>query len=244
MTEIDKEGSKSGTPAAPSPLMTVDVPTSDASDNDDHIITTESSLVSPTSIKLPSDLSQPLEIEQNTDPYSNVTSSSVMTITTSPSPINQVSMPLQPTTKISSTPKPAMPTELSSIQGTNYNHPPLPTGPISPTSFSDTQELNTMSTSSVSETLASIRQSTEASESFLLDNSDLNNWNSDTPFTPSAFTPILSQSGPGFNAPHHHQRQFLSPTPVRPMPTQYLPRSHSLPPFHMRSYRQPNDFVS
>ena len=123
-------------------------------------------------------------------------------------------------------------TEFSSVQATlNTNHSPLPTGPISPMSFGDTQAVATIPISSVNETLASVRRSTEASEAFLLDNSDLSDWHSDTPYSPSAFTPIMSQSGPGFNLPHHHQRQFLSPTPVRPMPTQYLPRSHSLPPF-------------
>ena len=125
-----------------------------------------------------------------------------------------------------------MPTEFSSVQATlNTNHSPLPTGPISPMSFGDTQAVATIPISSVNETLASVRRSTEASEAFLLDNSDLSDWHSDTPYSPSAFTPIMSQSGPGFNLPHHHQRQFMSPTPVRPMPTQYLPRSHSLPPF-------------
>ena len=77
---MDKEGAESGTPAAPSPLTTVEVPTSGVADNDqdDDIITTESSLASntdPTSIKLPSDPSQLLEKEQqNTDPFTSSSS--------------------------------------------------------------------------------------------------------------------------------------------------------------------------
>ena len=67
-----------------------------------------------------------------------------------------------------------MPTEFSSVQATlNANHSPLPTGPISSTSFGDTQAVATIPTSSVSETLASVWQSTEASKAFLLDNTDV-----------------------------------------------------------------------
>ena len=68
---MDKERDESGTPASPSPLMTVEVLTSGVADNDqdDDVITTESSSASNTdltTIKLPFDLSQPLETEKQT----------------------------------------------------------------------------------------------------------------------------------------------------------------------------------
>ena len=145
-----------------------------------------------------------------------------------------------------------MTTEISFVQtALNVSSSPVNTGFMPSlidhsTPYGDTWVVTAMSsskrdleTSSISDTLANVSQTTESSEALLLDNSDLSDWNSDSPHDQSTFTPMFSSSG--YNTPYH-QRQFLSPPLHAPTPTQYLPQSYSLPP----SFEdlQANEFVS